>query len=250
MTATPRTDAQLLEWHRIQGFVAGPKGMVVAAFFARCLEVDLARVTAERDELAAKLANLAKERSDVTDEYLALRSRNAELKESLHLADGTANLALHHRDIAEKRNTDLVAALRELFNTTCAIRFDAMARTTARFVAETSSWKINTVAMVMAEKLLNARAGYGTPAKEEPTYIVPHSRTVHTHPDTVRLDQRAIQLMAYNYLNGEWEPTIFEDVDLRAAIDAGMALVQGHAARVTYVIADEMLAERAKEQTK
>jgi len=29
-----------------------------------------------------------------------------------------------------------------------------------------------------------ARAESATPANEEPTYIVPHARTIHTHPDT------------------------------------------------------------------
>ena len=35
----------------------------------------------------------------------------AELDESLHLANGTADLALHHRDIAEQRVEELEAAL-------------------------------------------------------------------------------------------------------------------------------------------
>ena len=38
-------------------------------------------------------------------------ARVAELDESLHLANGTADLALHHRDIAEQRVEELEAAL-------------------------------------------------------------------------------------------------------------------------------------------
>ena len=41
-------------------------------------------------------------------------ARVAELDESLHLANGTADLALHHRDIAEQRNAELEAALDDL----------------------------------------------------------------------------------------------------------------------------------------
>ena len=54
-----------------------------------------------------------REQRKTESELAALRSRNAELVNSLHLADGTANLALQHRDIAEQRNAELVAALRD-----------------------------------------------------------------------------------------------------------------------------------------
>jgi hypothetical protein len=92
------------------------------------VRADLARVTAERDEQVNELVDArdqiyeqgrrACELFDLNrttqKELAALRARNAELVDSLHLADGTANLALHHRDIAEKRNAELVAALRAI----------------------------------------------------------------------------------------------------------------------------------------
>jgi hypothetical protein len=76
-----------------------------------------------------------------------------------------------------------------------------------------------------------ARAEAGTPAGEEPTYLVPHARTIHTHPDTVRLDwlvgtvgsvagfSRALLLQEQcnsEYGSAEWL------IGCRAAIDAAM----------------------------
>ena len=66
---------------------------------------DLARVTAERTQEYNELREACAKREN------ALR---AELDESLHLANGTADLALHHRDIAEQRNAELEAALDDL----------------------------------------------------------------------------------------------------------------------------------------
>ena len=77
-------------------------------------DADLARVTAERDHWIALYKERNKTAAILEDTSIALRARVAELDESLHLANGTADLALHHRDIAEQRNAELEAALDDL----------------------------------------------------------------------------------------------------------------------------------------
>ena len=82
------------------------------------LKSDLARVTAERDQLQSIAEKRYEEfRREANAHFVAageiekLETRVAELDESLHLANGTADLALHHRDIAEQRVEELEAAL-------------------------------------------------------------------------------------------------------------------------------------------
>ena len=74
-----------------------------------------------------------------------------------------------------------------------------------------------------------ARGESATPAKEEePTYIVPHARTIHTHPDTERVDwlesQAQLGREKYHANNAfvqcSWFPT--GDDGLRDAIDAAI----------------------------
>ena len=90
------------------------EGAVKAADDYDALKSDLARVTAERGHWIALYKERNKTASILEDTSIALRSRVAELDESLHLANGTADLALHHRDIAEQRNAELEAALDDL----------------------------------------------------------------------------------------------------------------------------------------
>lgn len=217
MSATPMTDAQLLEWHRTQGHVAGPKGTVVLADFARGLEGALARVTAERDEaqndrdkLAAKLANLAKERSDVTDEYLALRSRNDELAKQL--------------DVALAREDEHLATVSRLY------QHNAELERNLADIAEIWGREITDYLTARADG--RARAESGTPGKtdqvEQWCAEVEASLTPATHPDTYRLDWLA-DVDTYQRLHAvrvalpiAGYPTGTANDNIRAAIDAAM----------------------------
>ena len=125
---------------------------------------DLARVTAERDNARAQAIADRAFQSD----NAALRARVAELDESLHLANGTADLALHHRDIAEQRNAELVAALRPIY----ALRKNCEGDIGWRGQKDAKVGWV-TVRDILALEQALARAESATPAK---------------HPDTVRLD--------------------------------------------------------------
>ena len=81
------------------------------------LRASLARVTAELEHHKSVKETLDSAHKELSREHAAIRARVAELDESLHLANGTADLALHHRDIAEQRNAELAAALEELYET-------------------------------------------------------------------------------------------------------------------------------------
>ena len=112
---------------------------------------DLARVTAERDEAKSEAESALDTCARTLDERDALRARVADYEERLsavmpsdfkdwnqnarsewpevaarvmqslvereHFANGTAELAMHHRDIAEQRVAELEAALEELYET-------------------------------------------------------------------------------------------------------------------------------------
>lgn len=68
-------------------------------------KVDQANACAEGSTGCARCTALA------LDELERLRARVASLEESLHYANGTADLAMKHRDDAEKRGAELERAL-------------------------------------------------------------------------------------------------------------------------------------------
>lgn len=72
-----------------------------------------ASVAAKRDAKAEGCREASKHAAKAMGDRDDLRARVANLTESLHLADGTANLALRHRDIAERRVAELEKKLEE-----------------------------------------------------------------------------------------------------------------------------------------
>ena len=188
---------------------------------------DLARVTAELEHHKSVKETIDSAHKELSREHAALRARVAELDESLHLANGTADLALHHRDIAEQRNAELVAALRPIY----ALRKNCEGDIGWRGQKDAKvGWVTVRDILALEQALARAEFAESKSHPNPPEIRTRESATPAKHPDTVRLDW-----LASNKQSGggafclQWS---FRDnnnqTNIRDAIDAARKLGGAH----------------------
>jgi len=182
------------------------------------LSADLARATAERqnwkewaEEARAMFHKQIDAAAVMKTRAEQAEQRVAELDESLHLANGTADLALHHRDIAEQRNAELEAALDDLLGCPTVTDRATCPDGDPSRIDEAPEWQAVlqiSCAWTRYKKLKAlARAESAAPAK---------------HPDTVRLDWLEAFYKATEVGHWKWhelEDRMVAD-GFRSAIDA------------------------------